>query len=221
MCTNPSSRRTIPTIATPTPMISCDGRTSSTASSRTTRTRSSGPPGSGLRSPMSVASAGSCCPAGVAARHIRSTRRCSWIRPPGPTVATVTESTAISTASVTSRSVRTPTIGDGRPRVPRRSASPSTTRPRAASRSTSALMVLRFRSVLAASSERESGPPRCSWRSTTLRLCRRTASCVEPCSIRTGHTVFDMLTTNYVEPSPRSRSASRWGAPSNAGRDAT
>ena len=67
----------------------------------------------------------------------------------------------------------------GRPAVPRCSAPRSTSSPKSISSETSEDTVLLFRPVSVAIVARERGPRSTTWRSTTHRLCRRTARWLE------------------------------------------
>ena len=147
MNTRPSDRRTTPATATPTPTI---GPITGTRRSPASRTR---------RSTTSSTDTSSSGP---------STRMRSSVRPPSPTMAAAIEPTRTSNASTTAPVGSGRTRGEGRPGVPRRTASPSDTKPAAASSCTRSRIALRVRPVAATSSERESGP--CSWRTRRMAL---------------------------------------------------
>ena len=104
------------------------------------------------------------CPRG------RSTRTRSSTRPPSPTTATASESTAISRASTTARSGARCTSGDGRPGSPSDSPRSSTTKPASTRSPTSRRMPLRVRPVRSPSSLRDSGPSTCNARTSALEV---------------------------------------------------
>ena len=114
----------------------------------------------------------------------RSIRRSSSGRPPSPTAAAASESTAISNASTIAPVESGRTTGEGLPGVPSRAAGLSLARSPATSSPMRPRIALRVNPVRVTRSERDIGPLSWSSRTMALRFARRTVSLRCPSSSR-------------------------------------